>query len=358
MIRVAFSWVSVSVLVLVAGCAASGGGGPGRGARDAGPGGGGAMDAGPGGGGPRDASISGPFDGSRYLPPDPSAFFEMDPPPMYCGPDGGAPMAMVPGGTPDCPDDKNREGCRCDMPGMTAACWPGLRVDRARGICRDGTTTCMPWDEFGGRWGPCVGAVLPVAGATRGPEACNCFSAGSWVLDNLSPCFVTYGTTVYAVSTFIDASGTAACPTMLPSMPPPTPEPGTNWTTNRLQVDCAGQFHLCYTLKAGNAMTPLATDCTVAQVCTDAWYPTRDAMLELPPLPSWTSMDTVCAARFNSTGGYGEMSVDGTSIECDPVGDGAAPYVFNRVSYCPSSCSMTPTAPECVMCGMGGSGMF
>ncbi len=315
------------------------------------------MDAGPGGG----MYDAGPArDASRYTPPEPGAFFAMDPPPMYCGPDGGVAMPPpVPGGTPDCPDDKNREGCRCDTPGMMAPCWPGLRVDRDRGICHDGVTTCLPWDEFGGRWGPCVGAVLPTPGATRGPAACNCFSAGSWVLDNLSPCFVTYGATTYAVSTFIDpGTHMAACPTALPMTPPPTPEPGTNWTTNRLQVDCAGQFRLCYTLKAGDAMAPTAADCTVAQVCTDAWYPTRDAMLELPPLPSWTGADSACAGRFNTSGGYGEMSVDGTSIECDPVGDMGAAYVFNRVSYCPASCRDTPMAPACVMCGMGGSGMF
>ena len=97
----------------------------------------------------------------RELPPNPDAFFEDDPPPRMCLPDGSMTEPMLPGGTPDCPADKNREGCRCDVVGETGTCWPGLRVDRERGICRDGTTTCMPYDEFGGAWGPCEGYVLP-----------------------------------------------------------------------------------------------------------------------------------------------------------------------------------------------------
>src|SRR3989339_2154415 len=32
------------------------------------------------------------------------AFFATDPPPQYCGPDGGGTTPPLPGGTPDCPD--------------------------------------------------------------------------------------------------------------------------------------------------------------------------------------------------------------------------------------------------------------
>ncbi len=53
-----------------------------------------------------------------------------DPPPAWCGPDAGAPPPQ-PGGTEECPDDKNREGCRCEPIGTRAPCWPGLRVNRA-----------------------------------------------------------------------------------------------------------------------------------------------------------------------------------------------------------------------------------
>lgn len=286
------------------------------------------------------------------------AFFAEDPPPEYCGP-GDADAAGLPGGTPECPDDKNREGCPCMPHGATAPCWPGLRVDRNRGICQDGVTTCEYFNEFLGQWGPCEGYVLPVPGATLGPEACNCFSMGSWEIDNLSPCFVTYnGTDVYAVSTF-DAGGGAQCPTNLPSTPPPNPEPGYDWSTNRLNVDCAGQYELCYTLRAGDENNPdPVNDCIVVSVCVNAWYDTPGVVQDLPNLPSWTSGNTTCAAQFANSGGYGEMSVLGLSIECEDIDDNGSFYIFHRIGYCPLSCATNPTAPECQNCGNGGSGSF
>src|SRR5688572_6993118 len=43
---------------------------------------------------------------------DSDAFWADDPPLMFCALDGGSfPPQVVPGGTPECPDDKNREGC-------------------------------------------------------------------------------------------------------------------------------------------------------------------------------------------------------------------------------------------------------
>lgn len=286
------------------------------------------------------------------------AYFAADPPPAYCGPDGGTP-AVIPGGTPDCPDDKNREGCLCPVPGAEAPCWPGLRVDRNRGICHDGVTTCQPFNEFSGRWGPCIGYQLPDPTATSGPGACNCFSAGQWEIDNLSPCFITYnGSDVYAVSTFMNGTS-AQCPTNPSSTPPPAPEPGYDWSTDRLTVDCSGQYELCYILRAGDETDPQPTDCEVARSCVQVWYDTPGVTMELPPLPSWTSTDPVCAGQFAGSGGYGEMSVVGMSIECDDVDDGAGnAYVFHRVGYCPLECNTNPSLPECANCGNGGSGSF
>jgi hypothetical protein len=282
---------------------------------------------------------------------------------MYCGPDGGTPPDVLPpGGTPECPDDKNREGCPCGTPGVMEACWPGLRANRNRGICRDGVTTCQTWDEFANVWGPCVGYVLPVPGATKGAPACRCFSLGQWAIQNLSPCFVEYGGGggASAVSTFVDGSGTASCPTGLSSSPPPSPQPGTVWSTDRLTVDCEGQFRLCYTLKAGNAGAPSPADCVVASVCVDVWYAARNTPQDLPPLPAWTGMNPACARSFRDSGGYGEMSVLGRSIECEAVDDGTgAEYVFNRVNYCPIDCPAGGGGrPECQGCMMGGSGNF
>src|SRR5688572_14940002 len=62
---------------------------------------------------------------------DPNAFFQTDPPPKMCNLDGTSfPQPEPPGGTPECPDDKNRAGCRCPEAGMQAPCWPGLRANR------------------------------------------------------------------------------------------------------------------------------------------------------------------------------------------------------------------------------------
>jgi len=292
--------------------------------------------------------------------PNLDAFWEDDPPPEYCGP-GDPPDVPPPGGTPECPDDKNREGCPCTNVGETAPCWPGLRADRDRGICHDGTTTCVSYDDVGnGAWGPCVGYQLPVPGATTGAQACNCFSQGQWQIDNLSPCFVTYsGGATYSVSTYMDGGGQAHCPSSISATPPPQPQPGTVWSQDRLNVDCAGQFQLCYTLKAGDAENPQPGDCTLVSVCVDTWYDTPGAPLELPPLPAWTSNNQACAQQFMNSGGYGEMSVIGESIECDTIDDGAGgEYVFLRINYCPLSCNNNPTAPGCENCGNGASGWF
>lgn len=303
--------------------------------------------------------------GPPPVAPNPEAFWADDPPPQLCLPDGGmGPDPEVPGGTPECPDDKNREGCRCDTPGETASCWPGLRVNRNRGICHDGVTTCQAYDEFSGVWGPCEGAVLPVEGVTLGPQACECFSQGRWAIQNLSPCFVDYGGgAYYAVSTFVGSSGNAQCPTSLSSTPPPAPEPGVAWSGDSLTVDCAGRFNLCYTLRAGDFAAPSSSDCVVARVCTgDVWYPEAGAELVLPDLDGWSSSDSACATQFATTGGYGEMSVIGRSIECEEIDDGSGgEYVFNRVNYCPLACSTggdVPDGVDCTACMMGGSGSF
>jgi hypothetical protein len=287
---------------------------------------------------------------------DPDAFFATDPPAMWCGPDGGASMQPVPGGTPQCPDDKNREGCPCPTAGATAACWPGLRANRGHGVCHDGMTTCTQGlESFNQVWGPCVGYTLPTPGATKGAPACKCFSAGKWAIANLSPCFADTGAgpgSGGASSSYQDATGNAQCAST-------TGTPTQPWSTDTLTVDCAGHYKLCYELKAGKASSPQPTDCSVGKVCVDADYPTANMAFPMPDLPGWAGTDTQCAVSFATTGGYGEMSVVGLSVLCDKVDDGSGnPYVFNRVQYCPLSCNTTPTGPGCQGCGQGGSGGF
>ncbi len=286
-------------------------------------------------------------------------FFAKDPPPQYCGPDGGWTPPPVPGGTPECPDDKNLEGCPCSKKDEKAACWPGLRTNRNRGICKDGVTTCQLQGELTLRWGPCEGDVLPVSGVTEGPDACMCFSRGQWEIKNLIPCFITYnGTKTYAVSTFVDTNGEAKCPSNQSNVEPPKPQPGQVWSKNILDVDCTGQFKLCYTIKAGSFENPQQSDCTIAQSCTEAFYAKQDTPQELPNLPSWVSSEFTCIKKFIESGGYGEMSVIGTSTWCEEINDNGNPLVFHRVAYCPAKCMQQPDLPECQKCGNGASGDF
>jgi hypothetical protein len=293
---------------------------------------------------------------------DNDAFWAKDPPLMYCGLDGGGfPPPKVPGGTPACPDDKAREGCPCVVdgkevaPGTQAPCWPGLRANRNLGICKDGVTSCIA-GEVTNTWARCDGYVLPVEGAAGGKEACQCFSAGRWEIKNLSPCFIYEGMTPGgggAVSTIVVA-GKAQCP-----MDNPPKLPTQSWSENTITVDCQGRFKLCYALKAGDSKNPMANDCELSKVCVQGDYTEIDTAKPFPPLPAWintTAAGKTCATRFATVGGYGEMSVDGTSVTCDKVG----PKVFSRVQYCPLKCNdeANKDLPECKNCQQGGGGSF
>ena len=129
-----------------------------------------------------DAAGDDPFRDSGFTNPDlvpvpdasslsPDAFFVNDPQPPYSGADGKMLPPSAVSGTRDCPDDKNREGCPCTTPGQKALCWPGKRINRNHGVCRDGMTRCEMGQEFGNRWGACVGYTLPVEAATEGAPA-------------------------------------------------------------------------------------------------------------------------------------------------------------------------------------------
>jgi len=284
---------------------------------------------------------------------DPDAFFIDDPLPPYCGPDEDHMVEVT--GSLACPSDKNREGCSCATAGEEAACWPGKRLNREHGICKDGTTTCVDTEEFGLRWGPCEGYVLPVEGATEGPDACRCFSSGKWALSNLSPC-IFRGTDTWLYSSKLNADGTLNCGTVSEE-PPPMLEG--SWSTSSINVDCAGEFTLCFTIKAGDVNNPQDDDCVLMEICNDVVYEQARTDQVLPDLPSWRSLDNACAAQFDTVGGYGEMSVLGESIECDEVDDGSGGrYVFHRTNYCPPSCQQTPNVPGCSECRTGGSGEF
>jgi hypothetical protein len=287
-------------------------------------------------------------------------FFLNDPPPLSCDGGGNPPK---PGGTPECPDDKNLQGCPCTVKGATAPCWPGLRKHRNHGNCKDGTTECILQGEVKLVWGECKGfqglnptTLMPLG--TTGKAACLCFSGGYWDIDNLSPCFISSagGAVMGAVSTVMP--GNCPDPNGI-DFANPVP-PTAIWSTNTVTVDCTGNFKLCYTLKALSTPNgqPGAGDCTMKQVCTEAYYGTKDQPMTFPDLPGWITQnasENSCAQAFVSNGGYGEMSVKGESDECDKV-----EKVFNTVIYCPLKCADPANAsdPECVNCQPGGGGPF
>jgi len=288
------------------------------------------------------------------LLPIPDAYFVDEPAPM-CALDGTVfPPPPPPGGTDECPADKNREGCECPTEGASASCWPGARKNRGLGICKDGMTTCTRVGELSLVWGPCDGYVLPDPNATDGARACKCFSHGSWKLDNLSPCFIGDSSggpagSGGAISTVPGTGGTYVCPADIST------KPTANWATDTVTADCSGRFKLCLTLKAGAAATPKTTDCIVSTTCVTGDYIDVNKAQAFPPLPAWitNSSQTACAQKFATSGGYGEMSVDGETVTCDKFN-----RVFNRVGYCPLSCNTNPTDPACAMCAQGGSGNF
>lgn len=336
------------------GCSDSGGSGP-----DAGDG------SGARGGGDGEGATGGGFDNAR---PDAGAvmdagfvnddhFFINDDPPPFCGPDGGMEPGVDPGGSAECPADKNRQGCECDTPGEVAPCWPGRRDNRNHGQCSDGVTTCYDTEEFGTRWGPCEGYTLPDGDALRGPAACRCFSSGSWKLDNLAPCVLRDGANTYLHSSAIPLEGATGvtCPPISASLQAPA-EP---WSHSALTMDCGGQFRLCYTIRGGHVKDASADDCVVSQQCQELWYETAGERMVLPDIAGWISSDTACAGVFAQDGGYGEMSIQGLSRECDEVDDGAGePFIFYRAGYCSADCQANPDADGCRDCGTSAAGDF
>lgn len=298
---------------------------------------------------------AGPVTGD-FAPTEPPADvdpYANDPAPKWCGPAGGPAAPKAPTGTEACPSDKNKPGCACDSVGEKAACWTGLRKSRNLGVCKDGVATCTQLSENVRGWGPCEGQVLPAKGATEGKEACACFSQGQWKIDNPTPCVFSYPNGSAAlVSTFTDpVTGKVSCPNYPPGVGFPPPTPVAPWSTSSLTVDCAGEFELCYELKAGDVANPSPSDCSLVKLCQNVTYPTSDVVQPLAALPPWIASDGACIAKLRQKGGYGEMTVKGTSVRCDTIDDGAgSPRMFQRLGYCPERCIDSPSLPECKTC--------
>ncbi len=279
------------------------------------------------------------------LPPDPS-----DPQPTVCT-ENDAGMEIMTQldaavyGSIECPSDKNLPNCPCSPAGATAACWTGKRAQRGVGQCKDGMTTCVMQGENGLHWGPCVGEVLPDPNADAGAAACKCFSTGQWAIANVEPCIF------FTDSTMTTATGAVSTTDTMPPACPPMQMAQGDWSTDTIKTDCAGEFTLCYTIKAGDPKNPQPTDCVVGQACAAGWVPAPNMVTSFPNLPGWESSNATCATQFAATGGYGEMSVYGFSHDCETIGSMGSPYVFETEPYCPIK---NPPSG----CVSGGSGNF
>ncbi len=304
------------------------------------------------GGGKIDGGTTGTFDPGDGAP-DPDAFFVKDPPQQYCGP-ATKPPPPTPGGSLDCPSDKNIQGCPCLTLGERVKCYPGARATRGVGICQEGETECVKTGEVSKSWGPCTGAVLPKPGAKTGKDACKCFSEGEWKIKNIARC------TFFASATHDEANVTKVTSTLEDGVTCADPPTGV-WSQDSLKVDCEGTFTLCYTIKAGDGAAKLPTDPVVGRVCTPAIdYPKANELVTLPPLGHWAS-DAAAGKAFFSRGGYGELTVKGKSYACDEVDDGNGnELVFQTIKYCPAKCddASHKTDAECVNCTNGATGTF
>jgi hypothetical protein len=142
--------------------------------------------------------------------------------------------------------------------------------------------------------------------------------------------------------------GADSCPTSFDAAP------AADWSTDSLTADCDGSYTLCFTFKAGVASNPQPSDCAIVTVCTQAARATAATSVPFPDLPGWLANPgtDACVAQFQNGGGYGVMSVSGSSDACGPVQRN-----FQTVTYCPLTCG--PNAPaSCATCAAGGGGPF
>ena len=75
--------------------------------------------------------------------------------------------------------------------------------------------------------------------------------------------------------------------------------------------------------------------------------------MAFPPLPGWLAPPSAaaCVAQFASTGGYGQMSINGQSDLCQLEGQQS----FGMQTYCPTACTGSNPPPSCATCMAGGS---
>ena len=103
------------------------------------------------------------------------------------------------------------DGCGC-APGATQSCYPGYASEIGLGRCARGTQTCGGASEFGS-WGPCEGAVTPVAEECGNGLDDDCNGA----VDDGCPPPPPPGPTIVDVTVSLDGDClTASCPPEAP----------------------------------------------------------------------------------------------------------------------------------------------
>ena len=203
------------------------------------------------------------------------------------------------------------------------------------------------------------------SGTDGGGQTCGtCVVHGRWLVDNLSPCFVTMapapdggagtdggagpGVIAGAISTQV-SGGVVQCPADL------TSKPTQPWSTDTLTTDCPGHYRLCVVLKAGNPKAPAADDCTVVESCADDDYAVANQAQMWAKLPGWIAQGAgiACAQKMHDHGGYALLTASGTATGC-----GTIQKTLSTITYCPFSCMAMPTSAECVGCMSGGRSDF
>jgi hypothetical protein len=187
------------------------------------------------------------------------------------------------------------------------------------------------------------------AGDASDEFLCACAQPGSWQLANISPCFWHDGDQIFMYSSRILESGRLDCGTATIGEPPTPPAP--TWSSSSIELSCAGDFEVCWEIRAGVAEDPKPSDCVVVRVCTRFEYSQAGERIALPDLPAWVASDPACVESFDAEGGYGLATLQGALDACG--GSTPEPAVFAVRNYCSPRCHAMPTAQGCNDCGLG-----
>jgi hypothetical protein len=277
---------------------------------------------------------------------------------------GNAPgSSEVCNGVDDNSDGQVDEGCGC-KPGTTQACYTGPVGTRGKAPCKDGTQECKGSGEFG-KWGDCVGSVLPTAGSPcdgsipdevcgdgkdndgdglvdcadsdcASAEVCtkeqchdgvdndndgqvdcadsDCENVDAECIKKKEECSA--GGTVYVNNVWYCSLGTTQYGVHLWS--------GLAWGQNAgcggdfgtggtFTAKCAGTYDVCaHVLSKANA-------CEITSQCVKVVVPTDNGTVDLPPFPGFSDKTGPCPDSLFLAGGHTCIGVSGKTTDNVPV---------------------------------------